>query len=367
MGIPRSPHKIQTVTIEGRSYPAAAFGEVGHLPSFAAASAYHHSLALFLQDWFAPSPVLTVHTSGSTGAPKAMEVEKRRMIASADMTCTFLQLKRGDTALLCLPLDYIAGKMMVVRALVAGLDLYPVTPSGHPLEAVDRSFDLAAFVPLQVFNSLQTAEGRGRLASIRHLLIGGGAVDPQIEAELRAFPHAVYATYGMTETLSHIALRRINGKESSPYYTPFDSVKLSLSPEQTLCIRAPKVHRGTLYTNDVAELYPDGRFRICGRKDNVINSGGIKIQLEEVEKQLSPLFSSPFALTSVPDPRLGEKLVLVSESPVSFMDEIEKMLPPYSVPKEYLCIRRIPMTATGKVSRSALRELVQKQTDSSVS
>ena len=203
------------------------------------------SLADFLAEWNNDSPYVEVKTSGSTGEPKRMMVEKRRMLNSARITCDFLGLKPGDTALLCMSLDYIAGKMMVVRSIERGLKLITVEPSGHPLKSTQKEPSLlctfAAMVPMQVFNSLQVPEERKRLMQIKHLIIGGGAIDEAMEKELRTFPNAVWSTYGMTETLSHIALRRINGPEASDWYTPFASVNISKSEEGCMIITAPEV------------------------------------------------------------------------------------------------------------------------------
>ena len=240
----------------------------------------------FLAEWHNDSPTVLVHTSGSTGQPKPMLVEKRRMEASARITCDFLGLHEGDTALLCMSLDYIAGKMMVVRALTCGLKLITVPPSGLP--CWEGTVDFAAMVPLQVWNLLHDTAGRERLRAVRHLIIGGGAIDEALERELQDFPHAVWSTYGMTETLSHIALRRLNGPERSAGYVPLPGVQVSLNEESCLVINAPAVHDGPLVTNDRGSLTPNPSpkergvmFRILGRKDNVICSGGIKIQIEE--------------------------------------------------------------------------------------
>ena len=169
----------------------------------------------FLTEWNSASPLIELKTSGSTGKPKIMVVEKRRMEASARITCQFLGLKEGDTALLCMPLDYIAGKMVVVRSLTCGLRLVEVEPSGHPLRELNSAPTFAAMVPLQVCNSLQDEKEAQLLRDIKQLIIGGGAIDAALESQLRTFPNAVWSTYGMTETLSHIARRRINGKEAS--------------------------------------------------------------------------------------------------------------------------------------------------------
>ena len=321
-------------------------------------------LEAFLAEWHNDSPTVLVHTSGSTGKPKPMLVEKRRMQASARITCRFLGLHEGDTALLCMPLDYIAGKMMVVRALTCGLQLVSVPPSSHPLATSHLSpfpsrLDFAAMVPLQVWNSLQVPEERHRLMHIRHLIIGGGAIDQALASQLADFPHQVWSTYGMTETLSHIALRRLNGPEASDWYTPFDGVALSLTDEGCLVINAPAVHEGPLVTNDIAELSPPAtadsprRFRILGRKDNVVCSGGIKIQIEEVERLLRPHLHIPYMITKAPDEKLGEQVVLLTESKTvgDVLALCRLHLPKYWVPRRILSVDRLPLTETGKPAR----------------
>ena len=226
--------------------------------------------------------------------------------------------------MLCMNLRYIGAMMLVVRALVAGLDLIVRPASGHPLSDVKQPLRFAAMVPLQVYNTLRTPEEKERLKQTEILIIGGGAIDEALETEIKSLPGAVYSTYGMTETLSHIALRRLNGTAASERYYPFSSVNLSLSPENTLVIDAPLVCDGVLQTNDIARIYPDKGFIILGRKDNVINSGGIKIQAEEVEKLLRPFISVPFVITSVPDQRLGQAVTLLIEGRAD-TEEIENM------------------------------------------
>ena len=309
------------------------------------------SIEEFLEEWRDESPYVRVQTSGSTGAPKQMLVEKRRMLASARRTNDFLGLQPGDTALLCMSLDYIAGKMMVVRALERHLKLICVEPSGHPMKQRD-GYTFAAMVPMQVYNSLQVAEERERLKEIRQLIIGGGAIDEALAEELKDFPHGVWSTYGMTETLSHIALRRLNGEAVSEWYTPFPSVEVSLSEDGCLVIDAPEVCEERLVTNDIAALGDDGRFRILGRKDNVICSGGLKIQAEEVERQLHPHLREPYLITKRHDARLGEAMVLLTEGSVSEARQVcERILTKYHQPRAYLHVDHIPLTETGKPAR----------------
>lgn len=344
----------------------------------------------FLSEWNNDSDRVLVHTSGSTGKPKPMMVEKKRMLNSARITCDFLGLKPGDSALLCMSLDYIAGKMVVVRSIERHLHLISVSPSGHPLKNIDLKdvngkdvngeITFAAMVPMQVYNTLQVPEERERLTHIRHLIIGGGAIDASLEKELQALPGniAIWSTYGMTETLSHIALRRINGAETSEWYQPFDSVKISQTEEGCLVIDAPLVCAETLVTNDIVEIesyiynkVEKTRFRIKGRKDNVICSGGIKIQIEEVEALLKPHLEKPFMLAKKKDEKFGEIAVLLTEDEDLKKVEatIRRLLSgksddsnksseskshKYWIPREYLHVEHLPLTETGKPKRCCL-------------
>ncbi len=356
----------------------------------------------FFSEWNNDSDRVLVHTSGSTGKPKPMMVEKKRMLNSARITCDFLGLKPGDSALLCMSLDYIAGKMVVVRSIERHLHLISVSPSGHPLKDIDLKdvngkdvngeITFAAMVPMQVYNTLQVPEERERLTHIRHLIIGGGAIDASLEKELQALPGniAIWSTYGMTETLSHIALRRINGAEASEWYQPFDSVKISQTEEGCLVIDAPQVCAETLVTNDIVEIEPyiynkvekhdkvekhevmeKLRFRIKGRKDNVICSGGIKIQIEEVEALLKPYLEKPFMLAKKKDEKFGEIAVLLTED--EDLKKVEATIRrllfgksddsnnsseskshKYWIPREYLHVDHLPLTETGKPKRCCL-------------
>ena len=352
----------QSLTLEGKKYSRE---EIVHLISNVSevTSPFLLDLYHFLADWFNDSPFIEVHTSGSTGAPKVLMVRKEQMMQSARLTCEFLNLRINDTVLLCMPLQYIAGKMVVVRALVAGLNLILRTPSGHPLADVDMPLRFAAMVPLQVFNTLQVPQEKERLSHTDILIIGGGAIDAALEAEIRSLPGEIYSTYGMTETLSHIALRRLNGISASLYYPPFPSVEHSLSPESTLMIKAPLVCDEVLVTNDVAQLYPDGSFIIIGRKDNIINSGGIKIQAEVVEELLKSLITVPFAITSIPDLKLGQAVVLLLEEGMNtdmLKEKIHSVLPKYQCPRQILVISHLPLTGSGKIDRANCRLFAEK-------
>ena len=319
----------------------------------------------FVSDWQSDSPTLLVHTSGSTGKPKPMLVEKRRMEASARITCGFLGLRAGDTALLCMPLDFIAGKMVVVRSLVWGLQLVAVEPSGHPLKGLTESPTFAAMVPMQVYNSLKVEEERRLLRDIKHLIIGGGAINRDMAEALRGFPNAVWSTYGMTETLSHIALRRLSGAEASEWYEPFDGVGVTTSADGCLVIDAPAVCAQPLVTNDIAEIAPDGRrFRIRGRRDNVVCSGGLKLQIEEMEARLQPHLNVPYMISKRPDDKFGEAVVLlaVTDDMESVYEVCRKHMPRYEQPRYFLAVSELPMTPTGKPARAEAMKLCAAMT-----
>ncbi|MGN0086355.1 MAG: enolase C-terminal domain-like protein [Alloprevotella sp.] len=330
--------------------------------------AFLRELDAFSSEWQAPERTMTVHTSGSTGQPKAITVEKSRMEASARMTLRQLQLPPGSTALLCLPLSYIAGRMMAVRALTGGLHLVSVAPSSHPFATLNVPVDFAALTPMQVAETLKVPAERRRMEAVGQLIIGGGAIPPAVEAELRTFPHAVWSTYGMTETLSHVALRRVNVPEGAARgYVPLEGVRISLNAEGCLVVDAPNVAEAPLTTNDLARIEPDGSFFLLGRRDNTVCSGGLKLQVEPMEELLRPLVGE-MALTAVPDDVFGEALTLLytecrSEADVEAL--CRQMLPPTHVPKHFFRVGALPQTTSGKPARATIKslavQLCQKQ------
>ena len=323
------------------------------------------TLEEFLAHWNDASPCMEVKTSGSTGVPKRIYIEKVRMRASARMTCNFLNLHKGDTALLCMPLDFIAGKMMVVRALERGLELLSVEPSSHPLSKASMAgignppcIDFAAMVPLQVWNTLQVPEERKTLCRIRHLIIGGGAISQSLEQELRKLPINVWSSYGMTETLSHIALRRI----TEECYTPLPGITVSQDQDGCLIINAPHLCPERLFTNDIARFTDDKSFQIIGRRDNIICSGGIKIQIEEVEAWLHSIGYDDVMVTYQDDTALGQALVYLTTTAVN-TENLRQHLPDhtpsakYWLPKRVIKVASLPITPTGKPDRARARRL----------
>lgn len=317
------------------------------------------ALRLFEKDWYSEASVMTVRTSGSTGQPKQMEVSKRQMEASARRTCAFLGLNATHTALLCMPLEYIAGKMMAVRSFVCGFRLYAVAPSSHPFAHLRFAPDFVAMTPMQVYSTLQVPRERHLLRKVRHLIIGGGAVSDSLRQSLRGFPNNVWSTYGMTETLSHVAMCRLNGPEAGDSYVPLQGVTVSLSPDRRLVVCVPDVCDDVLVTNDYAEVLADGSFRILGRADNVVCSGGLKFQIETLERKLS---DAGFAcqLTSVPDEKYGQALVLLYEGdmlPEQVRAICRGALSRHEQPKHFVHVLSLPLTATGKPARAEARSL----------
>ena len=296
----------------------------------------------FLLDWFDSKDYIEMFTSGSTGEPKKVTVKKQAMVNSAIATGDFFDLQPGNSALQCLPVKYVAGKMMLVRAMILGLDLEFVAPSSHPLHHNEINFDFVAMVPLQAQNSIQD------LKKVKKLIIGGAAVNKTLEKQLLKLPTEVYETYGMTETITHIAARKLGEKA----FTVLPNVTVSYDDRNCLVIYAPKISSEVIVTNDIVELVNENQFIFLGRIDNVINSGGIKLIPEQIEKKLTGRIEQRFFIAAQPDEELGEKVVLVVEGD-SFeinkiiFDELDK----YEKPKAVVFVPRFKDTVTGKIMR----------------
>ncbi len=315
-------------------------------------------VADFLDAWDSPSPCLRLQTSGSTGEPTSLEADKQFLRASACMSCRAFGLREGQCALLCLPLRYIAGKMMVLRALVSGMKLALVEPCSDPLAALEEAdcrLDFAPLVPLQAARALERDGGTAQLGRIGTLLLGGGFIPPALEEALQALPCRAYASYGMTETFSHVALRRLNGAERSESYRPLPGVSLSLSAAGTLCISAPMLGIRSLETNDLAEAERDGSVRILGRRDAVICSGGLKIQAEALERRLHA--ATGLELIAVPrsHPTLGSCVALLWEGPPEAEAALRaacRRLPRHHRPRRLRRGSALPRPAPGTTARA---------------
>lgn len=321
-------------------------------------NAWWQRIVEFLENWADYSPVLKLKTSGSTGKPKTIELKKEHMWVSAKKTCEFFGLQSNSTGLLCLSADYIAGQMMLVRTLFSGMNLLCLEPTGNPVKNLESTIDFCAMVPLQVKQSLETPD---KFKLIKHLIIGGGPVNHSLIKQLKKHPVKVFETFGMTETLSHIALKQV-APLTEKAFTSLSGIRLSVSDKNYLQVSYPEMEIHAMETNDVVELHSENSFTWLGRLDFVINSGGIKIHPERVEKLLESLVHHPFCIIGKPDEKLGEKAVLVLEGEafdtVDLMQRMKQMLPLYQCPKEICFVKNFPKTDSGKIKRSELKTLL---------
>lgn len=301
----------------------------------------------FLLDWFDSKSYIEMETSGTTGAPKTISVSKQAMVDSALATGDFFDLQSGNKALQCLPVKYVAGKMMLVRAMILGFDLEFVAPSSNPLENCEFDFDFVAMVPLQAQNSL------AQLKKVKKMIVGGAAVSNRLEKQLLKLPTEVYETYGMTETITHIAARKLGEKA----FTVLPNVTISYDDRNCLIIHAPRISPEVIITNDIVELVNENQFIFIGRIDNVINSGGIKLIPEQIEEKLAAKINQRFFIASKPDNELGEKVLLVIEGDKQeFDDSLYDGLDKYEKPKELLFVTKFKETASGKILRKETLE-----------
>ena len=312
----------------------------------------------FLIDWLTGKDEIKTTTSGSTGIPKTITLKKKYIKNSAKTTIDFFRLQEGNNIFLSLPVKYIAGKLMIIRALEGKMNLYAVEPSLTPV-LEDVSIDFAAMTPSQVAALLETEKGKNFLKKIKTLIIGGDKITAALEEKLQSLQTNIWHTYGMTETITHIALRKVNGKNRSKYFTPLPGVSLSLSSDQRLIIDAPHIGVRFLMTNDMAELNDDNTFAIKGRKDNVVISGGIKLFPEEIEKKIEKVIPYPFYFTGITDEKLGNKLVMIIESkqPLNtgnIFNKIKPLLSKYELPKEIIVKQSFEKTVSGKLKRFGL-------------
>ncbi|MFL1895166.1 AMP-binding protein [Aquimarina sp. 2-A2] len=319
---------------------------------------YEQDIGYFLLEWLDSKSFIIVKTSGSTGKPKTIKVLKEQMVNSAKATGEFFKLDSETTALLCLSATYIAGKMMLVRAMVLGWKLDCVPPKSNPLDTVYKQYDFCAMVPLQLDNSIN------RLHLINKLIVGGGVISENLKSLVQASKTKIFETYGMTETVSHIAARRVNAKKrerkKNIYFKTLPNISIAIDERNCLVINAPLLHDKQLITNDVVELKSYKKFDWKGRYDNVINSGGIKLFPEAIEAKLQLLITHRFFVASLPDAVLGEQLILIIESAPSetLVSSIKEgianisTLSRYEVPKQIFCIPQFVETDTGKIQRA---------------
>ncbi len=319
-----------------------------------ALTSWKKDIFYFIIDWLSNAETIKVTTSGSTGVPKTMQLNKKYVKKSAEATNSFFGLKKGDKALLCLPVKYIAGKLMIVRALEGKYNLYCVEPSLTP-RFDEAPIDFSAMTPAQANSLMASNQGRLLLGNINQLILGGDRIPTSLEKKLQTIDTKVWHTYGMTETITHVALRRVNGNDASEWFYAMKHVSLSHQDNQ-LVINAPAIGVNRMVTNDVVDFNRDGGFKVLGRKDNVVISGGIKLFPETIEKKLEGVCNKPFYFSGVSDDTLGSKLVMYIESD-EFMDleplrkKVFLLLDKYEIPKDIIVKKHFKRTISNKIIR----------------
>jgi o-succinylbenzoate---CoA ligase len=310
---------------------------------------FQYDCGTFLLDWLDQNDYIIVQTSGTTGIPKLLKINKKAMVNSAIASSFFLGLTAGNSALCCLPVQYIAGKMMWVRALVLGLHLDFVVPSSFPLLNNKNDYDFVAMVPLQAENSI------GQLHQIRQLIIGGAKVSSTLVKKLQSSSCKIYETYSMTETVTHIALKPI-GEE---VFKVLPNVKIAIDNRACLIIDAPLLNDQKIYTNDIVELVSDNEFIWKGRIDHIINSGGIKLFPEVIEEKLTSKINNRFFIAGIPDEKLGERVAIFIEGDAFIIsDLVFESLQKYEKPKSVFFIPKFIETETGKIKRKETIQIV---------
>ncbi len=320
--------------------------------------AYEELAGNFLLDWLNESyDTIKLRTSGSTGAPKEIFVSREKMIYSAHLTANCFKMPAKSKVLCCIPANNVAGRMMIVRAMTLGWHLDMVEPKVKALEGVTTKYDFCALTPLQLSNSLN------QLHLIRKLIVGGAPVSLKLKSMLRGRSTKVYETFGMTETVSHVAYKRINSS-TAKQVKPFKSVgevKFSVDERSCLVIHSEQLLDEAVVTNDVIELVDEKQFFWKGRLGNVINSGGVKIHPEQVEKKIQVSIETEFIIASVEDEKLGEKVILLAKNneklpeKSALLEEIKKIddIGKFEIPKEIHYITEFERTRTGKIDRNA--------------
>ncbi len=317
--------------------------------------AYERITGDFLLDWVDEKDVIQVHTSGSTGSPKIIELSKQAMVNSSIATGNYLKLKPSMTALHCLPNNYIAGKMMLVRAMILGLEIDLVEPTSQPIFDYDKVYNFTAMLPMQLQSTLTY------LHNIKILIVGGSSVSNHLIELTQNLKPKVYATYGMTETATHIALKPLNIKSKKPYFKTLPKVTISQDDRGCLVVHAPKISKEKVTTNDLVTLHSDTEFEWLGRIDNVINSGGVKLFPEQIEEKLRGKIADQFFIASEPDTTLGDHLIMIIENNSdSFDTNVFKVLDKFEVPKHIYHVPKFLMTSTGKIKRSETLNLAKK-------
>lgn len=319
----------------------------------------HQASFQLIQDWLNNKPSFSFTTSGSTGIPKPIELSRVQMEASAQGTIEALPLTQAEHFFVCMNTAFIGGAMLIVRALMLDATITLQEPTGNPLQLIPKEhpYTFASFAPLQLFPILKNEHNeQSKLNRFKNVLVGGGVIDSLLENKLVTLNVKVYHTYGMTETVSHIALKELGRQES---FTALPGVQLKTDDRDCLAIRCAATNNEWVQTNDVVDLVNGHSFNILGRADEVINSGGIKIWPAKVEQairdQLGTTITNLFVY-GLPDAKLGQQLIAVIETdmknaittlPVKLGAQLSK----YEIPRQYFTLPAFCYTPTGKINK----------------
>jgi len=347
----------EKIKLNGKIFHLNNIDELHH--SHESIDSWENAIYQFLKNWFDNSDFIITHTSGSTGTPKEIKLAKTAMCNSARMTNRFFGLDETKTALLCLPASYIAGKMMLVRAIMGGFNLITVEPKANPFEKLEIPIDFAAITPYQLHYSIDALKQK----KVKNIIVGGGHVNFKLEVLADTIPSRMFETYGMTETCSHIALRQFNGNEKTNFFKILDGVTIRQDERNCLVINAPHLHNEELITNDIVEIIDNRSFRWMGRIDTIINTGGIKIHPEHVEKKLESVISSNFFISSICDEITDNQIVLIIENTENLSKSdlflhFKKLLSKYETPKQIFFLPKFVYSLSNKILKKETMSLL---------
>ncbi|MEE4377046.1 MAG: AMP-binding protein [Candidatus Competibacteraceae bacterium] len=360
--------------LNGRSYSQQQLIDLSAQPVYGNLTPYEQHTLQFCHQWLSGQECFKIKTSGSTGHPKIITLRREHMVASARLTAQALDLQQGDRALVGLSTEYIAGMMMLVRGFELGLPLTVIPPQRNPLGLFsdETRFDFTALAPIQFLEMFTATPGKAAiLENMRAVIVGGAPLSEALLEQINTLSVPVYHTYGMTETVSHVALKRLNGPSASDYFVPLSGVQLTVDEQSCLTVNAPMTGYKSLSTHDRVDLQSDGSFLWLGRIDNVINTGGIKVQAEKVEQALARLLriyrggiykDRRFFVGPQTHSQFGQQVAAVIEGePISpneqavIQDELllDSALGNYEIPRSFHFLPQLLETPTGKIDRLA--------------
>ena len=319
---------------------------------------YEEVFGHFLMDWLDKKDFIIIKTSGSTGKPKTIKVKKQAMVNSAIATGDFFNLKPGNKALHCLPSNYISGKMMLIRAMILGLELDIVNPTSEPAFIKSKKYDFCAMTPMQLRNTLD------RTHNIETIIVGGAKVTNSLKQAIANHPAKIFETYGMTETVSHFALKQLNNfteeqRNKQQHFKLLPGISISQDERKCLIVEVPYISKENIVTNDVVEIHSEKEFEWIGRYDNVVNTGGVKVFPEQIENKLAGIIEKRYIIASEPDELLGEKLILIVEDETNQLDQsVFDGLEKFEKPKVIYNVKKFSETGFGKIQRKKTLALI---------